>query len=217
MGASALLVDGHWDASGDWGGLIFVPSVEELQEFKVQTNTFSPQYGWSMGNAVNVVTKSGTSSLHGGAFEFLRSGHLDANNFFANKSGLARPLVHRNQFGFNLGGPLWLPGLYRQRNKTFIFGSFEGLRQQTPITSILSVPSMLQRQGDFSQTLNANGSLAVIYNPFTTHQQGTAFAANRSLSCCLAVHKILVSTACVRAPFRCGCLPSSCGSSPGCA
>src|SRR5215472_2754983 len=133
MGSSALLVDGHWDGTGDWGGLIFVPSVDELQEFKIQTNTFSPQYGWSMGNAVNVVTKSGASHIHGGAFEFLRNGHLDANNFFANRAGIARPLVHRDQFGFNLGGPLWIPGLYRQRNKTFIFGSFEGLRQQTPV------------------------------------------------------------------------------------
>jgi hypothetical protein len=175
MGASALLVDGHWDASGDWGGLIFVPSVDELQEFKIQTNAFSPQYGWSMGNAVNVVTKSGSSTLHGGAFEFLRNGHLDANNFFANKTGLQRPMVHRNQFGFNLGGPLWIPGVYQQHNRTFIFGSYEGLRQQTPITSLLTVPSVPQRQGDFSQTFNANGSLAVIYNPFSTRQQNGAF------------------------------------------
>jgi hypothetical protein len=175
MGASALLLDGHWDASGDWGGLIFVPSVEETQEFKIQTNAFSPQYGWSMGNAVNVVTKSGADRVHGGAFEFLRNGHLDANNFFANKLGLGRPLVHRNQFGFNLGGPLWIPGLYRQRNRTFIFGSFEGLRQQTPITAILSVPTVQQRQGDFSQTFNANGSVAVLYNPFTTRQQANTF------------------------------------------
>ena len=60
MGATALLLDGHWAGAGDWGGLLFVPSVDELQEFKVQTSTFSPQYGWSMGNAVNAVTKSGT-------------------------------------------------------------------------------------------------------------------------------------------------------------
>ena len=175
MGASALLLDGHWDASGDWGGLIFVPSVDETQEFKIQQNAFSPQYGWSMGNAVNVVTKSGADRVHGAAFEFLRNGHLDANNFFANRTGLLRPLVHRNQFGFNLGGPLRIPGFYRQRNKTFIFGSFEGLRQQTPITAILNVPTAQQRQGDFSQTFNANGSMAVLYNPFTTRQQGSAF------------------------------------------
>src|SRR6201987_2529437 len=99
MGASALLVDGHGDASGDWGGLIFVPSVDELEEFKIQTNTFSPQYGWSMGNVINAVTKSGTRSFHGSAFEFLRNNHLDANNFFNNLNGLDRPQFKRNQFG----------------------------------------------------------------------------------------------------------------------
>src|SRR5690348_11675362 len=175
MGASALLLDGHWDASGDWGGLIFVPSVDELQEFKIQTNAFSPQFGWSMGNAVNVVTKSGTSNVHGGAFDFLRNGHLDANNFFNNRNGIPRPLVHRNQFGFNLGGPLWIPGVYKQKNKTFIFGSFEGLRQETPITAALTVPTAAQRLGDFSSTFNANGSQAVIYNPFSTRQVNGAF------------------------------------------
>src|SRR2546428_11126634 len=100
MGATALLVDGHWDGSGDWGGLNFVPSVDELQEFKIQTNTFSPQYGWSMGNAVNVITKSGTSSFHGGGFEFLRNGYLGGHNFFNNPNAVARPMVHRQPFGF---------------------------------------------------------------------------------------------------------------------
>jgi hypothetical protein len=175
MGSTALLVDGHWDGSGDWNGLIFVPSVDELQEFKIQTNTFSPQYGWTMGNAVNVVTKSGTSAFHGGAFEFLRNGHLDANNFFNNRNGLSRPLVHRNQFGFNIGGPLEIPGLYRQKQKTFFFASYEGLRQTTPVTAVLSVPTQAQRQGDFSQTFNQNRALAVIYNPFSTRLASGAF------------------------------------------
>ncbi len=164
-------MDGHWDGAGDWGGLIFVPSVDELQEFKIQTNTFSPQYGWSMGNAVNAITKSGTKAFHGGVFEFLRNGHLDANNFFNNRAGIARPIVKRNQFGFNLGGPLFIPNLYEQREKTFIFGSYEGLRQQTPTTSgLLTFPTLDQRRGDFSRTRNQDGSLAVIYNPFTTRR-----------------------------------------------
>ena len=175
FGTTAFLVDGHWGGAGDWDGVIFVPSVDETQEFKIQTNTFSPQYGWSMGNVVNAITKSGTNAFHGGVFEFLRNNNLDANNFFNNKNGLVRPQFKRNQFGFNLGGPLYIPGLYRQRDKTFIFGSYEGLRQQTPTTLITSVPTDPQRRGDFSQTFNPNGTLAVIYNPFTTRQQGGAF------------------------------------------
>src|SRR5579863_2399905 len=77
FGTTAFLLDGHWDAAGDWGGIIYVPSVDELQEFKIQTNSFSAQYGWSMGNVVNAITKSGTRDFHGDAFEFLRNSDFD--------------------------------------------------------------------------------------------------------------------------------------------
>lgn len=168
MGTTVFLFDGHWDGAGDWDGIIYVPSVDELQEFKIQTNTYSPQYGWGMGNVVNAIEKSGTRDFHGSVFEFLRNDAFDANNFFNNLEGLGRPAFHRDQFGLTAGGPLYLPGIYRQRDKTFIFGTYEGLRQQTPTTLLTTVPTALQRQGDFSQTFNQDGSLAVIYNPFTT-------------------------------------------------
>jgi hypothetical protein len=96
FGTTAFLLDGHWDGAGDWDGIIYVPSVDELQEFKIQSNSFSPQYGWSMGNVINAITKSGTRSFHGNAFEFLRNNNLDANNFFNNLNGLARPQFKRN-------------------------------------------------------------------------------------------------------------------------
>ncbi len=134
FGTTAFLLDGAWDGAGDWDGVIYVPSVDELQEFRIQTNTFSPQYGLSMGNVVNAVTKSGTRSFHGDAFEFLRNNNLDANNYFNNLNGLARPQFKRNQFGFTAGGPVYIPHFYKQRDKTFIFGTYEGLRQQTPTT-----------------------------------------------------------------------------------
>ena len=178
MGATALLLDGHWAGSGDWGGLLFVPSVDEMQEFKVQTSTFSPQYGWSMGNAVNAVTKSGTAAFHGGLFEFVRNGHLDANNWFSNRDAVERPLVKRNQFGFNFGGPLWIPGLYKQRDRTFVFGSYEGLRQQTPVPITLTMPTVAEREGDFSRTFNGNGTPVTIYDPFSTRRQGAEFVRN---------------------------------------
>src|SRR5436305_402337 len=72
FGTTAFLLDGAWDGAGDWDGVIYVPSVDELQEFGIQTNTFSPQYGLSIGNVVNAATKSGTRSVHGGAFGFQR-------------------------------------------------------------------------------------------------------------------------------------------------
>ena len=168
FGTTAFLLDGAWDGAGDWDGVIYVPSVDETQEFKIQTNTFSPQYGLSMGNVVNAVTRSGTRSFHGDAYEFLRNDDLDANNYFNNLNGLARPHFERNQFGVTAGGPVYIPHFYKQRDKTFIFGLYEGLRQQTPTTLITSIPTAVQRTGDFSQTFNQDGSLAVIYNPFTT-------------------------------------------------
>ena len=141
FGTTAFLLDGAWDGAGDWDGVIYVPSVDELQEFRIQTNTFSPQYGLSMGNVVNAVTKSGTRSFHGDAFEFLRNNNLDANNYFNNLNGLARPQFKRNQFGFTAGGPVYIPHFYKQRDKTFIFGTYEGLRQQTPTTLLTTVPT----------------------------------------------------------------------------
>ena len=175
FGTTAFLLDGHWDAAGDWAGIIYVPSVDELQEFRIQTHTFSPQYGWSMGNVVNAVTKGGTRSFHGSGFEFARNSIFDANNFFNNKNGLARTDFKRNQFGGTAGGPLYLPHLYRQRDKTFIFGSYEGLRQQTPTTLITTVPTDLQKNGDFSQTRNADGSAVQLFDPFTTRQVNGVF------------------------------------------
>jgi hypothetical protein len=168
FGTTAFLLDGAWDGAGDWDGVIYVPSVDELQEFRIQTNTFSPQYGLSMGNVVNAVTKSGTRSFHGDAFEFLRNNNLDANNYFNNLNGLARPQFKRNQFGFTAGGPVYIPRFYKQRDKTFVFGTYEGLRQQTPTTLLATVPTALERSGDFSQAFNQDGSPATIYNPFST-------------------------------------------------
>ncbi len=122
FGTTAFLLDGAWDGAGDWDGVIYVPSVDETQEFRIQTNSFSPQYGLSMGNYVNAVTRSGTRSFHGDAFEFLRNNDLDANNYFNNLNGLARPHFERNQFGVTAGGPVYIPHFYKQRDKTFIFG-----------------------------------------------------------------------------------------------
>jgi len=123
FGDTGFLLDGHWNGSNAWNAIMYSPSVDETQEFKIQQNVFTAQYGRSMGNVVNAITKSGTSSLHGDVFEFLRNSDLDANNFFNNRAGLAKPHFERNQFGFTAGGPVWIPKLYRQRNRTFLLSA----------------------------------------------------------------------------------------------
>jgi hypothetical protein len=177
FGDTGFLLDGHWNGNGSWDAIMYSPSVDETQEFRIQQNVFTAQYGRSMGNVVNAITKSGTNRLHGDAFEFLRNSALDANNFFNNRAGLQKPHFERNQFGATLGGPVWIPKLYRQTDKTFFFGGYEGLRQSTPLTAVLTMPLDPFRSGDFSSLLgpqigtDALGRAAYrgqIYNPFTT-------------------------------------------------
>lgn len=178
FGTTAFLLDGAWDAAGDWGGTIYVPGVDETQEFKIQTNAFTAQYGWSMGNVVNAVTKSGTNGLHGDAWEFLRNDNLDANNFFNNAAGIPIEHFNRNQFGFTIGGPIEIPKILH-KGKLFFFGDYEGLRETTPLTFVASVPTTAMKSGDFSALLGGQiGTDALgrpvlqgqIYNPFTSRQ-----------------------------------------------
>jgi hypothetical protein len=140
---AAYLVDGAWDTAADWGGVMYVPAVDAVQEFKIQTNAFTAQYGWSSGNVINVVGKSGTNQIHGNVYDFYRNSALDAKNYF---NGGAQPLFHRNQFGFTLGGPLW-------KDKTYFFGYYEGLRSATPTTTQANVPTQAMLGGDFSGQL----------------------------------------------------------------
>jgi hypothetical protein len=164
------LVDGTWDTRADWGGVIYVPSVDAVQELKIQTNAFTAQYGWSSGNVVNIVTKSGSNEFHGDAYEFYANSSLDAKYFFNNG---AQPAFHRNQYGGTIGGPIL-------KNKLYFFAYYEGLRQASPETSVYTLPTAAERTGNFSALL---GSTSVgtdclgrpilsgqIYNPFSTRQ-----------------------------------------------
>ena len=180
FGTAAYLLDGTWNTAQDWGGVVYVPSVESVQEFKIQTNAFTAQYGWSSGNVVNVVTKSGTNRFHGDAFEFYRNSALDANNYFNNHNGVARPNFNRNQYGGSAGGPVYIPGVYKQTEKTFIFGVYERLRQSTPANLTGTVPTPTFIGGDFSSlltntvighdALGRNIYQGAIYDPYSTRQ-----------------------------------------------
>lgn len=150
FGDTEYLLDGHWDTDPQWGGIIYTPGVEETQEFRLQSNSFSAQFGFSSGNVINMVTKSGTDELHGDAYDFIRNSAADARNYFDNN-----PQTHfqRNQFGFTLGGPVVFPHVYNGKKRTYFFGSYEGLRAASPVTSTLTVPTASERSGDFSSFL----------------------------------------------------------------
>lgn len=184
FGTTAFLLDGAWDTTTGWGGVIYVPSPDNVQEFKVQQNSFTAQYGWSTGNVVTVVTKSGTSSLHGDVYEYMRNGDLDANYYFNNLNNIPRANSHRNQFGVAVGGPLYFPGIYKQRNKTFWFFNYEGHRENDPLATSGTVPIQAFRTGDFSKLLGAQvGTDALgrpilsgqLYDPFSTRPLGGGY------------------------------------------
>ena len=151
------------------------PPVDAVQEFKVQTTGYSAEFGHTGGGIINLVYKSGTNTLHGSMFEFLRNSVLDANDFFSNTNKIPLGSFKRNQFGASLGGPVLLPKIYNGRNKTFFFADYEGLRQRSAAPATLTVPTELQRMGDFSQTKNAAGALVVIYDPASTVPSGANF------------------------------------------
>jgi hypothetical protein len=160
--SSAILIDGVPATSADWGGALAMPSVDATQEVQVVKNTFDVQYGKTDGGVVSLVTKGGSNAFHGSIFEFLRNNHLDANSWTNNRSGVARTVFQRNQFGGSIGGPIW------KSKRVFFYGAYEGLRQGAPSVNVSSVPTALERTGDFSQSRLPSGALAVIYDPATT-------------------------------------------------
>lgn len=164
-----------------------VPSVEGVEEFRIQTNSYSAEYGRSGGGVLTIATKSGTNTLHGSLFEFLRNSKMDANNWFANASGNKLATFQRNEFGASVGGPISIPKVYDGKNKSFFFAVWEGRRQRSASTRFFTLPTAEQMGGDFSRTLTASGQLRTIYDPFTTTPDParpgqflrTPFAGNR--------------------------------------
>jgi hypothetical protein len=177
-GSSDILIDGIPSSPplvNPIQGFSVFPSVDSVQEFKVQTNAYSAEFGRSGSGIVNLIYKSGTNQLHGSAFEFLRNSVLDANSFFSNLRGVGLPSFKRSQFGGSVGGPVEIPKLYTGRNRTFFFFAYEGLRQGSAASLTATVPTLLQRQGDFSQTRNSAGQQVVIYDPTTTVAAGSGY------------------------------------------
>ncbi|MCI0625758.1 MAG: carboxypeptidase regulatory-like domain-containing protein [Acidobacteria bacterium] len=126
------------------------PSVDAIQEFKLQTSVYSAEFG-RFAAQINATTKSGTNDWHGSVYHFLRNDVLDAANFFDNFTGVGKAPLRYNQFGATLGGPASVPKVYTGRDRTFFFVSYEGTRIRRGRTAQLSVPTAEQRNGDFSR------------------------------------------------------------------
>src|SRR5215831_6117995 len=169
-GSNDILLDGVSSSvpSDASQRLTVLPSVDAVEEFRVQTNNYSAEFGGSGGGIVNLIFKSGSNQLHGSAFDFLRNSVMDSNSWNGNRSGIPLASFKRNQFGASGGGPVILPKLYHGRDRTFFFLSYEGLRQRSAGSfGPTTMPTLLERAGDFSDTRNATGQLITIYDPFS--------------------------------------------------
>src|SRR5262245_21136038 len=153
-GQNNYLLDGIDNNSNDGGEAALYTNIDALEEFKVQTSSYSAEFGRSGGAVINASIKSGTNSVTGSAFYFLRDESLDARGHFEDPDSEKAPF-HFQQFGATLGGPI-------KRDKTFFFIDYQGTRRNSNETQIYSVPTAAQRRGDFSEDGNN-----VIYDPLT--------------------------------------------------
>ena len=165
-GHNIYLIDGVKVTDEFFNNLVISPSIDAIQEFKIQKTMYPAEFGGKSSALVNVVTKSGENTFRGSVLEFARNDALDARNYFDDPARPVPPL-RQNQFGVNLGGPI-------DRDRTFFFFSYEGQRVQRSLTQTFSVPTAALRRGDFS-------GLAPICNPSTRRADGgcTAFAGNQ--------------------------------------
>ena len=168
MSTTESLLDGAANTTEyDFNAEADVPQVDAIQEFKVLTTAYAPEWGRTSGGIVTFATKSGTNQFHGSIFEYARNNAFDASGFNANAAGRSQPHFQRNQFGGAVGGPVI-------RDRTFFYSTFERLLQSTAGSFTGTVPTALERQGDFSQTRDTNGNLILIYDPRTTMPDPTA-------------------------------------------
>lgn len=178
-------IDGISDNEAFFNILTVNPSVDAIQEFKTSTSNYSAEFGQAGGANVQISIKSGTNQFHGVAFEFLRNNDLDANGFFDNLSGAKIPAFRQNQFGANLGGPII-------KDRTFFFMDYEGYRSAQGESEIMTIPTLLQRQGIFTEVNPINGAPQnLIYNP-TTHQPfpGNTIPVSQQSPAAMAIAKL---------------------------
>ncbi|PYS84118.1 MAG: hypothetical protein DMF67_06335 [Acidobacteria bacterium] len=177
VGSNQITLDGSPNYAFD-GGVGFSPPSDAVEEFKVQTNAFDAQQGYSAGATVNVAVKSGTNNLHGSVYEFNRDRSRTANNFFSNRSGQSRPIRTYNRYGGVVDGPVYIPKLYNGRDKTFFLFSYEHLLDNVAEPQVFTVPTAAMRNGDFSALIVNRANIAdpantVIFNPFTGRTSGS--------------------------------------------
>jgi hypothetical protein len=172
-GRNEVMVDGIPNTVPRSGGVIVVvPSLDSVEEVKIHTTMFDAAYGHTNGGAINITTRGGTNQLRGVVYDYKRFRDLNANTWTNNRLGLPKPPVDYNQWGYMVGGPLHIPGVYDGRNRTFFTTSLERDADSRDLTRQARVPTEVERRGDFSQTVNRVGGPLSIFDPMTTVVSG---------------------------------------------
>jgi Carboxypeptidase regulatory-like domain/TonB-dependent Receptor Plug Domain len=169
VNSNQLMINGISDTdTGSNGSQNVTLSLDSIDEFKILTGVYQAEYGRAMGAQISVVTKSGTSDIHGSGYWFHRNEGMNANSWMNNRDNLPRKLFRFNDQGFTIGGPVYIPKLLPRRDKLFFFWSEEFQRQLQPQgTRNVTVPTDLERTGDFSKSVDQNGNPVVIRDPNT--------------------------------------------------
>ncbi len=163
-------LDGLENTYVEGNSYAFLPSIDALQEFKIQSGVYPAEFGREVGQ-INVSTKPGGNEYHGTVFEFLRNSDLDAEPFAFTQARPPNAPFRWNQYGFTLGGPIWIPKIYNGRNRLFFMSNYEGFRDRKQLRLFSDVPSVAMRGGDFS------GISTPIFDPATHVQQGSTITA----------------------------------------
>ena len=177
--SSEVLLDGSPDLT-ILGQLAFAPTEDTVQEVSIRPFDTDASFGHTIGGVINQVTKSGTNRLRGTIYEFNQIPNLDANTFLDDQHVPPTPLpvTHYNQYGLTVGGPVLIPKIYNGRNKLFFFFAYEGLKDSTPASTTLTVPTSAERTGDFSALLSA-GCNNKLGGPYTVNPTtGVAYCAS---------------------------------------
>lgn len=183
--SNQFTLDGVYDNEEFFNQFSVQPVIDSIQEFKAQTDVTSAKFGRSSGANIAVASKSGTNEVHGDAWEFLRNNAFDANPWFNNYFNRPKATYRQNQFGFTIGGPVYIPHIWNGKNKAFWFGDYEGLRFNEARTIAGTLPTQAMLGGDFSSFLTGKQATSstgtplfdalgrpvmagAIYNPYTT-------------------------------------------------
>jgi len=170
---SNYTLDGTYNNGAFFKTAAIAPSIDAINEFKIQTN-MSARYGAAAGANIDVSIKSGTNDYHVTLYEFLRNSELDSRSYFAT----SRPAFKFNQFGFTLGGPVTIPKLYNGKNKTFFFFNYEGFQQRRAATQVVTIPNAAWKAGNLATNLDGSTKLPPIFDPYTERQTGVDAQGN---------------------------------------